>query len=110
MHVLNLITSFEPLLSHFTSLLCFAYSTFWYFEFMSMKTQEKYVLSICLFQNASKFLLSQAPTDTGKGLSLDTFMTVEVKQKERLINPMVEWNCSKNYRIAIGNFSLAVLC
>lgn len=57
---------------------------------MSMKTREKYVFSICLFQNASKFLLSQAPTDVDWGLSLDTFMTVEVKQKEHLVNATVE--------------------
>lgn len=57
---------------------------------MSMKTQEINVFSICLFQNVSKFLLIRAPSDADSGLSLDTFMTVEVKQKERLVNATVE--------------------
>lgn len=57
---------------------------------MGMKTQKKYMLSICLFQSASQFLLSQASTDADKGLCLDTFMTVEVKHKEGEVNAMVE--------------------
>lgn len=65
---------------------------------MDMKMREKYMFPICLFQSASQFFLSQAPTDADKGLCFDAFRTAGVKYKE-------QQNCAKSLGIVLRDFT-----
>lgn len=74
---------------------------------MGMKTQEKYMLSICLLQNASQVLLSCAPTDGRRELCLTPSWLW--KSNTGKVKQMQWWLCTESSGVVFSNFFLAVL-